>query len=149
MVWREPTNHVFDCYFCMTNIARFTKKNKSALMYPDCPSALRPVLYDAENPVPIPPMYPNTTSDDNADEAQCDVEDQEDASYEEELDKNKPHFLIQVDLNDLVRDLQLSEQKAEVLGFCLKQWNLLLPGNNVSHFRTRSTFYAKEDNVSA
>ena len=51
MVWREPTNYVSDCYFCMTNIAEFTKKNKSTIMYSDCPSALKPVLHDAESPV--------------------------------------------------------------------------------------------------
>ena len=60
-------------------------------MYPDCPSALKPFLHDAENHVPIPPTYPNTTSDDTTDEAQCDVEDQEDA-HEKELDKNIPTF---------------------------------------------------------
>jgi hypothetical protein len=151
MVWREPTNHVSDCYFCMTNIAGFSKKNKSAIVYPDCPSALKPVLHDAENPVPIKPTDPNSTSDESTDEAECDAEAQEDASYEEEVDKDKPHFLTQADLNDLVRDLQLSKEKAEVLGSRLKQWNLLQPGTNVSHFRTRhatlSTFYAKEDNI--
>ena len=98
MVWREPTNHVSNCYFCITNIAEFTKK--SVIMYPDCPSALKPVLHDAESPVPIPPIYPNTTSGDST-ERLCDVEDQKDASYEEELDKNKPHFLIPVDLNSV------------------------------------------------
>ena len=100
--------------------------------------------------MPIP-LYPNTTSDDSTDEAQCDVGNQEDASYGEEFDKNWPHFLTQADPNDLVRDLQLSKEKAEVLGTRLKQWNLLLPKANMSHFRTRhatlSTFYAKEDNL--
>ena len=71
-------------------------------MYSDC---LKPVLHDAENPLPILPTYPNTTSDDSTDEAQCDVEDQEGASYEEELDKNKPHFFTQADLNNLVKGL--------------------------------------------
>ena len=34
MVWREPQNHVDDCYFCMTNVAGFTKKNKHKITYP-------------------------------------------------------------------------------------------------------------------
>jgi len=120
-------------------------------MYPNCPSGLKPVLHDAENPVPIPPTDPNTTSDESTVEAERSAETQGDASYEEELDKDKPHFLTQADLNDLVRDLQLSKEKAEVLGSRLKQWNLLQPGINVSYFRTRhatlSTFYAKKDNI--
>ena len=69
MVLHEPTNRVSDYYFCMNNIAGFTKKNKSPIMYPDCLSALRPFLHDAENPVPIPPMYPNITTNDKTDEA--------------------------------------------------------------------------------
>ena len=73
------------------------------------------VLHDTENHVPIPPTYPNTTNDDSTDEAQFDAEDQEDACYEEELEKNKPHFLSLADLNDPVRDLQLSKEKADVL----------------------------------
>ena len=36
IVWREPTNNVPNCFFCMTKIAGFTKKNKSAIMYPNC-----------------------------------------------------------------------------------------------------------------
>ena len=78
MVWREPTNHVSNCYFCMTNIAGFTKNDISAVMFPGCPLDLRPVLHDAENPVPISTTYTNTTSDYSIDEPQGDVEDQED-----------------------------------------------------------------------
>ena len=48
MVWCEPTNHVSEYYYCMT------KKKKSAIMCPDCPSALDSVLHDAKNPVSIP-----------------------------------------------------------------------------------------------
>ena len=62
-------------------------------MYPGCLSTLKAVLHDAENPVPIPPTYPNITKDHSTDEAQCDVKDQEGASYKDELDKNKSHFL--------------------------------------------------------
>ena len=90
-------------------------------MYPDCPSALRPVLHDADSLVPIPPTYLNTTSDDSIDEAQWDVEVQEDASYEEKLDKNKPQLLTQADLKDLVRGFHLSKEKTEFLGSRLKQ----------------------------
>ena len=44
-----------DCYFCMTNISGYCKKNKSKIVYPDCQSALKPVVHDTDYPVPIFP----------------------------------------------------------------------------------------------
>ncbi|GBN01256.1 hypothetical protein AVEN_114379-1 [Araneus ventricosus] len=45
VIWREPTNHIDDCYFCMVPPASggFTKKKKRTIEYPNIPSALRPV----------------------------------------------------------------------------------------------------------
>lgn len=64
-----------------------------------------------------------------------------DASYQEEEDADEPHFLNQADLIDLVRDLQWSKEKVEVLGSHVKQWNLLEPGASFSHFRVRHATY--------
>ena len=49
MVWREPTNHFSDCYFCLTKVSGHSKKSKSKIVYPDCPSALRPVAHAFKN----------------------------------------------------------------------------------------------------
>ena len=38
---------------------------------------------------------------------------------------NEPNMLTQGDLNDIVRDLNLSKKQAELLGSRLKGWNLL------------------------
>ena len=55
MMWRELTNHFSDCYFCLTKVSGHSKKNKSKIVYLDCPSALRPVAHVSENiPVPSP-----------------------------------------------------------------------------------------------
>jgi len=54
MVWREPKNHIDDCYFCMVNISGYNKKNKSNIIYPNLPSAIRPIPHDPELPVPVP-----------------------------------------------------------------------------------------------
>ena len=38
MVWREPTDHVSDCYFCLTSITGVTAKSKHTVQYPNLPS---------------------------------------------------------------------------------------------------------------
>lgn len=52
MIWRKPTNHSTDCYFCLTNIPGFPKKNKFRIVYPVCPLTLKPVAHDATT-IPI------------------------------------------------------------------------------------------------
>jgi hypothetical protein len=39
---------------------------------------------------------------------------------------NEPHLQSQEDMNDIVRDLNLSKKQAELLGSRLKRWNVLL-----------------------
>ena len=56
MFWRESTDHVSDCYFCLTNITAVTAKSKHPVQYPNLPSAMRPVSHSAELPVPKPPL---------------------------------------------------------------------------------------------
>ena len=144
MIWREPTSHENDCYFCMTKIKGFTKKTRSkiAYSYSDCSSALKPVPHDSEMPVPKRPMEsePENSSD------ECPGATGMDVTYESE--QEGPHLLDQTDLNDLIRDLKLNKEKSELLSSRLKEWNLLEPGTKVTHFRDRhsgfSVFY-KED----
>ena len=50
---------------------------------------------------------------------------------------SEPHLLTQGDLNDIVRDLNLSKKQAELLGSRLKGWNLLRQDTKVCFFRGR------------
>jgi len=50
-VWREPANHVTDCYFCAVDVTGINRKNRSNLKYPDLESARRPVAHCDEIPV--------------------------------------------------------------------------------------------------
>jgi hypothetical protein len=45
VVWREPSNHSSDCYFCLTSpvASGMNKKKKQRIDYPNIPSAIRPV----------------------------------------------------------------------------------------------------------
>jgi len=58
MVWREPTDHVSDCYLCLTK-SLVKQRSPNTLQFPNFPSAMRPVPPSAELPVPKPPT--NTT----------------------------------------------------------------------------------------
>ena len=46
----------------------------------------------------------------------------------------KPILINESMLNDLVRDLTLTKDKAEILASCLKQWNLLEKDTKISKF---------------
>ena len=54
MVWREPSNHTTDCYFCTVPPVSggIAKKKKWTIVYPNIPSALRPVPHGKEFPFP-------------------------------------------------------------------------------------------------
>jgi hypothetical protein len=69
-----------------------------------------------------------------------------------ESDKlNQPHLISQLELNDLIRDLELSKEKSELLGSRVQEWHLLAEGTNISYFRslhsTLVTFYQTENNI--
>ncbi|MGH0136926.1 UNVERIFIED_CONTAM: hypothetical protein FKN15_008500 [Acipenser sinensis] len=54
-IWREPTDHSSNCYFCMVDPSkRRTGKNAPAITYPDLPSSIAPVPHCHELPVPTP-----------------------------------------------------------------------------------------------
>jgi len=53
IVWREPKDHLFGCYFCLTNVKGFISKSKHTVKYPDLPSAMWPVPH-SEHSVPKP-----------------------------------------------------------------------------------------------
>jgi len=55
MVWREQKDHPIDCYFCSTKIDGHNSKSKHATVYPNNPSALRPVEHDDSLPNSKPP----------------------------------------------------------------------------------------------
>ena len=52
MVWREPQNHLNDCYFCAVRVTGLKSKTRSSIKYPSLPSAIQPVPHTDELPVP-------------------------------------------------------------------------------------------------
>lgn len=98
MVWREPTNHVTDCYFCSIDVTGINRKNRSSLKYPDLEITRRPVAHCDEIPVPVFGELPDISDEDSSSVP----EDEED---EVVLNDDAPCPFSQKELNDLVCNL--------------------------------------------
>jgi hypothetical protein len=133
MVWREMKDHLTDCYFCLTKTDGHNSKSEHTTVYPNIPSALRTVKYDACLPVPKPPQQwtlheeeLTSTSPEDEPGPSCSC-----------VDSDFPELTVlqlvsQSELNDLPRDLNISKVQAELLVPRLQVWNLLQQGVKVS-----------------
>jgi len=138
MIWREPRDYITDCYFCLAKVSGFSSKNMSNIEYPSLDSAIRPVPHLAELPIPTPPVSKQLLS--SSDESLTDSDEDVDESHDtfEACTSNDPHLISQRELNDLVRDLNLSKQQSELLASRLQQWNLVHSIVRISTFRKRN-----------
>jgi len=118
MIWREQANHSDDCYFCSVDVNRFNKRNKKVLVYPNLKSAIRPLLHSSELPVPHPPNTLNKFIQSDEEE---DAENSQKDFGSIVLSGDSPQCFSQKELNDLVRDLCLKKDGAELLGSRLKE----------------------------
>ena len=50
MAWREPQNHLSDCYFCAVKTTGLTFNTRSSVDYPSLPSAIQLVSHGDELP---------------------------------------------------------------------------------------------------
>jgi len=119
-----------------------TRKKKWTIVYPNIPSALRPILHGEGIFVSeLPKEF--TIDSDNEDEGESPSGSLEPpASTEPHVSHGRssapqPHILTQDELNDLVHDIELSKSKTELLGSRLKQWKLLEKNVRISSFRSR------------
>jgi len=112
-VWREPKDHVKDCYFCLTSITGVTAKSKHTVQYTNLPSVMRPVPHSAELPVPDPPtnmILKNSESTEDVGQANNNMDC--DPTFAGTCSSNEPHLLPQGDLNNIICDLNLSKKQA-------------------------------------
>ena len=87
MVWREQSDHVTDCYFCMTAIRGFSRNKKSKISYSVCKSAIKPVPHSPDLPVPQPP----TEKEDSLSVNACESTSTESEEEPIELDPSFQH----------------------------------------------------------
>ena len=143
IVWRVRSNHSTDCYFCMVPPIQngMSMKKKSTLLYLNIPSAIRPVPHGNGLPIPEPPDNFAMYSDDDDSVFSNNEEQQPSASrvagYLPSTDSSN-HKITEGELNDLIRDLKLPKNKAELLASRLQQWILVHCSRKVSTYRTRN-----------
>ena len=145
MIWREPTDHVNDCYFCLTPSIKkgFNRKKKSVIEYSNIPSAICPVPHSDKLPIPEQREI-DLLSSDNAESSKEYSVSESCTSRNKKFDiTTEPHLINESKLNVLVRDLDLPKVKAKLLASRLKQWNLLQSGVKVCSFRTRQQSLAQ------
>jgi len=99
---------------------------KHTIVYPNIPSALRPVVHDGSLPVPKPPQQwtlheeeLTNTYPEHEPEPSCS------SVHPDFPERFVPHLISQSELNDLVRQLSLSKIQAEHLAPRLQGGNLL------------------------
>jgi len=119
-----------------------TKKKKWTIVYPNIPSALHPVPHGEGISVPEPPKEFTIDSDDEGEGESTSGFPEPPASTEPHVSHGRssaprPQILILDELNDLVRDLELSKSEAELPGSRLKQWDLPEKNVRISSFRSR------------
>jgi len=114
VVWKEQ-DRLTDCYFCLTKTDGHNSKSKHTIVYPNIPSALRPVEHGDSLPNSKPPQQwtlqeePNSTSPEDESGPSCFNVDPDFPEL------TVPYLISLSELNDLVTDLNLS--KIQALGF--------------------------------
>jgi len=128
----EGTNRQFDrllfLYSSATSARNYKGKKEKTVNYPNISSDIRPVPHNKNFPVPVPPQQYILDSDDEPTENREKTPQPStptDADFTADFQFNEFHRITQEELNDLIRDLDLTKSKAELLGSRLQQWNLL------------------------
>ena len=139
MIWREPKNHVDDCYFCSVNVVGVNKKKRKFLNYPNLPSAIRPVTHSDDIPVPVFKEFTDVPYECSEPGTYHHEEETDDEGHDEDYagPSNQPVPFNQEQLSDLIRDLSLSKAASELLASRLKDKNLLEQGTKITFYRTR------------
>ena len=113
---------------------------------------MRPIPHSDDLPVSTPPVNKDLLS--SSDEEMPSRKDSAESISLEDIDStysgtsgNKPHWIMQEDLNDLARDLYLSKQQSELLASRLKQWNLVPEDVRVTSFRNQNKDLASFFNI--
>lgn len=161
MIWRRPQNHVSDCYFCLSDTAGYNMKNKGHIKYPNVSSVSFPIEIEkpsrkntkssqsqsVQNEVMDVDREDSSKDSDSVDQEET-SDDSDDSSFRKE---NTPVLFNQLRLNDFVRDLGLSKERAEVCASRLKENHMLEKGTKITYYRNRDEpfrkYFSKENSL--
>ena len=142
-IWREPSNHHSDCYFCMVDPSKRRKeKNVPSIEYLNIPSSIALVPHNTSDlPVPNPPTNAQQMVTVESSEDSEIKEGEPSSSFRERRrersrDERCPYYPNQENINNLIREMGLTKLNAMLLMSRLKQWDLL-------HNRVRVTSQRK------
>ena len=146
MVWREPTNHLDDCYFCSIGTSSLgfqIIKNKDRIVYSKyLKSAILPTFEEIKCN-----DHSSSSESDSVDESDKNFNDH-DSGFENNYDGRKLHLINQLELNDIFRDANLTKEQSELIASRLKQFNLVTNDTRVTFYRNREhefrDFYEEE-----
>ena len=123
MIWRKFMDHVNDCYCCLTPSMKkgFNRKKKSLIKYRNIPSEIFPLPHSDEIPIPEQCEVDLLRSDDSkSSEESSNSEPCTSIDKEFVITAYEPHLINESELNDLIRYLDLSKVKTELLTFKIK-----------------------------
>ena len=114
MVWREPKNHFDDCYFCLVDLNGFNCHKKSIWNYPDSECVWQLGPHCEEVPVPKFSDLPDITMeyDEFQEKVKSSASDSDGNGFESSL--STPEQFKQEELSDLIRNLNLCKEAAEI-----------------------------------
>ncbi len=149
MIWKEQKNHHDDCYFCMVNIVGINKNNRHKWKYPNVSSARRPTSHSEDIPIPV---FRQLSDSQEGEVQTSSVSNMSDYSeYCDESVNPNPIPFSQSELNDLIRDLDLSKERAELLASRLKEKNCVTSDVKVTLYRRREQdllqFFSSDENL--
>ena len=151
-VWREPKNKD-DCYFCSTKTAGFNSSNIQKIQYAVVSSVTKASMSEISNKKDREVAVDMSVADIEIDEAIDENMIEESSESNNDTDQEEyvmtkerdvyPRPFNPEELNDLIRDLGLPKDGAELLASRLKERNLLSKGTRVSLYRNRDESFQK------
>lgn len=153
MQWRKPRWDHSNCYFCLSDVSGVRQKCKGNAIYANVDSVTPPIFSNQQ----LNFLQDEAAGHERMDESNSSETDSpDDSSGDEYMDKRnsrprQPNLYTQERLSDLVRDLGLDKDRAELLASRFKEDNILASGAKVSFYRTREKdflqYFSQEDSL--